>query len=46
MENRKNDNKGEFLDLYKFTVLMTFEIFNEKSHYPNGHFQKNRKNHI
>ena len=41
-ENRENDNTGEFLDPYEFSLYMIFDIFNEKSHFQNGHFQKIR----
>ena len=46
MKNHKNDNKGEFLNFYEFTLYMIFEFFYENSHYRNGHFQENRENHI
>ena len=41
-ENRKNDDWSEFLVLYEFSLYMIFDIFNEKSHFQNGHFQKIR----
>ena len=33
----------EFPDFYEFTLYMIFEIFNENSHFRNGHFQENRE---
>ena len=45
-ENVKNDNKDEFLDFDEFILYVIFKIFNENSHYPNGHFQKNPENYI
>ena len=46
MKNHENDNLGEFLDFYEFTLYMILKIFHENSHYRNGHFQENRENHI
>ena len=44
--DNQNDNKGEFLDFYELTLYMILKIFPENSHYRNGHFQENLKNHI
>ena len=35
---------GRFLDIYKKNMI--FQNFHENSHYQDGHFQKNRENHM
>ena len=42
-ENHKNNNKGEFLDFYEFTLYMFLKVF-LKVFSRNSHFQKNSGN--
>ena len=41
MENHKNDNYGEILELDEITLYMISKIFHENSYYRNAHFPKN-----
>ena len=43
MENHKNDNYGEVLELDEVTLNMIFKIFHENSYYRNDHFPKNNE---
>ena len=43
---RKNDNKGEFSDFYKFTLYMNFANFLKMAFPMMAIYVKNLKNHI